>query len=205
MEMAEAEEEEEETDEFDFVGALWDGKPNPVGEEEDNQLYAMISEILIGFGLLTFVAGWATQNWLWYPTWIGFAFTILGLAPYVWGLLKWNDARVEPTAGTAFRSWRINFISFWVAIGVALINGGLAWLRTPFQLTFLAQWGMIIASCVGIVAIGGGVFMGWFMKNLWFNYDPEGALADEEFNYFQWNDREDPDAIFRLLAKQTAV
>ena len=47
---------------------------------------------------------------------------------------------------------------------------------------------MIIAAVVGVFAIGAGVFMGWFMKNLWYNYDPEGALADQEFDYFKWTD-----------------
>ena len=36
--------------------------------------------------------------------------------------------------------------------------------------------------------------MGWKMKNLWYIYDPTGALKDEEFDYFKWTDMEGDDS-----------
>ena len=32
------------------------------------------------------------------------------------------------------------------------------------------------------------------MKNLWYIYDPTGALKDEEFDYFKWTDMEGDDS-----------
>ena len=155
----------------------------------------MIGEILIGFGLVCFQAGWATQSWAWWPVYIGEFFTIVGMALYVWAVLKWNDARVETNMKTAFRSWRINQLSFWGNVGVALATIGLAWYRSGGT-GFLAEWGMIIAAFVGAAAIGVGIYFGWAIKGLWYNYDIAGTLKDQDFDYFKWTDRADQEAIF---------
>jgi len=38
----------------DVADVLWDGKPDPLDNEEDNQFNSLIGEILIGFGLVCF-------------------------------------------------------------------------------------------------------------------------------------------------------
>jgi len=38
----------------DVADVLWDGKPDPLDNEEDNQFNSLIGEILIGFGLVVF-------------------------------------------------------------------------------------------------------------------------------------------------------
>ena len=53
---------------------------------------------------------------------MGIILTLGAVGVYVWGALKWNDSRVDPTDKTMFRSWRVNFLSFWVSAGVTLIN-----------------------------------------------------------------------------------
>ena len=179
----------------DVADVLWDGKPDPLDNEEDNQFNSLIGEILIGFGLVCFQAGWATQSWAWWPVYLGQFFTVVGLALYVWAVLKWNDARVETNMKTAFRSWRINQLSFWGNVGVAIITIGLSWYRSGGT-GFLSEWGMVVAAFVGAAAIGVGIYFGWAIKGLWYNYDIAGTLKNQDFDYFKWTDRTDQDAIF---------
>ena len=83
----------------------------------------------------------------------------------------------EGTAATSFRAWKINFISFWVALGVTCINIGLSWsIRSSTVNNFLSYWGIIIASLIGAVALSIGIYFAWFLDNLWHNYDPSESL-----------------------------
>ena len=198
-------------------GSIFNGKPDPVGDKADNELYAMIGEILIGFGLIVQMAGWFTQSWLSWYTYVGEFFTLGAIGVWVWGVLKYNDARVEPTAATTYRSWRVNFIAIWLAVGVSIFNIGLAFtgyllsaaitvissIFTGTSTNALSIWGMIIAAFVGAAAVGVGAYFAYFIKNLWYNYDDSGSKLDDDFDFFKWSDREDEDAIF--LAELSAV
>ena len=53
----------------------------------------MIGEILIGFGIVTQLAGWATQQWIEWDVYVGFFMTLFAASIYIWGVLKWNDVR----------------------------------------------------------------------------------------------------------------
>ena len=108
----------------------------------------------------------------------------------MWGVLKWNDGRVEPTAKTLFRSWRVNFINFWVALGVTVVNIVFSWVFKPVTSDMLIFYALNLSTFIGAALIGAGIFLGWRMKNLWYQYDPEGSLKDEEFDYFKWTDME---------------
>ena len=55
---------------------------------------------------------------------------------------------------------------------------------------------MIIAAFVGAAAIGVGIYFGWAIKGLWYNYDIAGTLKNQDFDYFKWTDRADQEAIF---------
>ena len=155
-----------------------------------NTEWAFIAEILIGVGIATQLAGWFTQLWTAWSTYVGIILTFGAAAIYVWGVLKWNDGRIEPTAKTLFRSWRVNFINFWVAVGVTVVNIVFSWVFKPLTTDMWVFYGLNIATFVGAALIGAGVFMGWRMKNLWYTYDPTGSLKDEEFDYFKWTDME---------------
>ena len=194
----------------DDGGIIYNGKPDPVGEKEDNELYAMIGEILIGFGVIVQMAGWFTQSWLSWYTYVGEVFTLGALGVWVWGVLKYNDARVEPNDKTTYRSWRVNFLAIWCAIGATVVNLALAWagyagyaLLSAFSVNIIGVWGMIIAAFVGAAAVGVGAYFAYFIKNLWYNYDGNGSKLDDDFDFFKWSDRDDEDAIF--LAELSAV
>ena len=82
----------------------------------------MIGEILIGFGIVTQLLGWLVSNWSNWNVYVGFILSLAAGGLYVWGVLKYNDYVQQQTDKIAFRAWRINFIQFWVAAGVTLIN-----------------------------------------------------------------------------------
>ena len=54
----------------------------------------------------------------------------------------------------------------------------------------LIFYALNLSTFIGAALIGAGIFLGWRMKNLWYQYDPEGSLKDEEFDYFKWTDME---------------
>ena len=97
-------------------------------------------------------------------------------AIYVWSAMKWYDGRVEPTAKTLYRSWRINFINFICAVGVTVVNVVFSWLFKPVTSDIFLSIALNISTFIGAGLIGVGVYLGWIMKNLWYQYDPTGSL-----------------------------
>ena len=84
-------------------------------------------------------------------------------------------------------------MSFWANVGVALVTIGLSWYRSSGT-DFFALWAMPIAAFVGSAAIGVGIYFGWAIKGLWYNYDIAGTLKNQDFDYFKWTDREGVDS-----------
>ena len=104
----------------------------------------------------------------------------------------------EGTDATAFRAWRINFISFFVAAGVTLVNiiaslvtatsSSLYFNPTVTTSTvssqtssvvrnsILWQYGEVIASWLGAAEVAVGIYFAWYLKDLWYNYDPNGDM-----------------------------
>ena len=142
----------------------------------------MIAEILIGFGIMCELVG-TFFGFLYWPSITGFVLSLGAAGMYVWAVLKYVDAINEPTAATAFRSWQINYIMFWCALGVSLVYVGIS-----FAYTGLLY--MIIAGFVGLAAEVAGVVLGWRIKNIWYHYDPSGSQSEKDFDYFKWSDRE---------------
>ena len=104
--------------------------------------------------------------------------TLGAIGVYVWGALKWNDSRVDPTDKTIFRSWRVNFINFMVAAGITLINLVFSWVFRNIKTTNdFMSYGEVTAAFIGAAAVVCGIFLGWRMENLWWQYDQTGALA----------------------------
>ena len=159
---------------------------------------AMIGEILIGFGIVCQYIGWATGSWLSYYLWIGMILTTGAAGVYIWAVLKYNDFVEEHIMGTAYRAWRVNFIMFWVTIGVAIVNIGLGYANySNFSVASstlgtgitMNRFGALIAAIIGAVAIGVGIYFAWFIKNLWFLLDAAGSLDLQPFDYTKWTDR----------------
>ena len=181
-----------DTAEPDMVTALFgpDNEPAELGDEEDNTTWVLVSEILIGFGIVAQLAGWCTQSFMAWPTFTGIGLTLLALGIYAWGFVYWYKSIDVPSAKSMFRSWRINFIDFWVAAGVTLINIVFAWLFRSTSAVVIVSYGLIIATFIAAASIATGIFMGWRMKNLWWTYDPEGELANQPFDYFGCDETE---------------
>ena len=169
----------------------------------------MIGLILIGVGLACEAIGFGVSSWMSWSTIVGEILTIGAIGVYVWAVLKFNDFVEEQTVRTAFRAWQIAYISFWVSLGVTVINIILSFVaRYAFTSVFssailgvLYQWGSIIGDFIGLALIAVGVYFGWSLKSLWWNFDPAGALANEKFDYLKWTDRSNPDSI--LVEKLT--
>jgi len=157
-------------------------KPKNQNDLDENELFAMIAEILIGFGIMCELVGTFFLFTAWNSI-TGFVLALGSTGLYVWAVLKYVDAINEPTAATAFRSWQINYIMFWAALIVSLIYVGISFA------TISSIW-MIIAGFVGLAAQAAGVVLGYRIKNIWFHYDPTGSQAEKDFDYFKWSDRE---------------
>ena len=106
---------------------------------------------------------------------------------YVWALLKWLNAREFPSALTTYRSWKVNFVAFWVYIGLTFLNMLCSvWLGGNFIVASVPYIGLAL----GALLLSGGIFLSWRIKQLWLVYDPERSLAYEPFDYFIWEDEE---------------
>lgn len=103
-------------------------------------------------------------------------------------MLKWYDVTQEATDLTTFRAWRINLLSFLFAIVAGIYNVFIAWWYTNLRTFSFLSWAAAIGSAAGFVAIFVGIILGWAIKSVWYEYDSEGSLANEDFDWFKWTD-----------------
>lgn len=54
--------------------------------------------------------------------WIRLSLTVLTSAVWVVSYMKWQDSQTMPSAKTAFRSWKINYVAFWIFGSVSFLN-----------------------------------------------------------------------------------
>ena len=113
---------------------------------------------------------------------------------YVWAVLKWATAFENPTALTTFRSWKVNFVAFWVYIGATFLNiifannfSGNLFVMSGMSLVIYSAY---IGIGLGAPLVGAGIFLSWRIKQIWITYDPERSLAFQPFDYFIWEDEE---------------
>ena len=113
---------------------------------------------------------------------------------YVWAVLKWATAFENPTALTTFRSWKVNFVAFWVYIGATVLNiicannfFGNLFAMSGMELVIYSPY---IGIGLGAPLVGAGIFLSWRIKQIWITYDPERSLAFQPFDYFIWEDEE---------------
>ncbi len=120
---------------------------------------------------------------------------------YIWAVLKWATAFENPTALTTFRSWKVNFVAFWVYIGATFLNiifannfSGNLFVMSGMSLVIYSAY---IGIGLGAPLVGAGIFLSWRIKQIWITYDPERSLAFQPFDYFIWED-EEPEASVAL-------
>lgn len=122
-------------------------------------------------------------------------------AVYVWAVLKWYSATYElTTVRTTFRAWKINFMAFWVYVGVTAVDiilAGLFYKSEPLGKgvsdafsSFSRTTGVQIGVGLGAPLVAAGIFFGWRVKQIWLEADPSRSMALEIFDYFIWEDEE---------------
>ena len=154
----------------------------------------MVAEILIGFGLVLQLAAWLTQSFMNWATYVRLSLTFLNFGVYVWALLMWMQSYDTPSKHNNFRSWRINQLNFWVVIGTTVVNIVLSMVAPYLPAGTFVYYFPWVAGYVAALSIAIGIILGWRMLNLWWTYDPEGSMLDEEFDYFVWTDEVEEEA-----------
>ena len=117
---------------------------------------------------------------------------------YVWAVTTWVTALENPTELTTYRSWKVNFIAFWVYAGATFLNIACAinWkvpgFRDPLLTLLLIDLPFFVVICAGVPLVATGIFLGWRIKQLWLVFDPERSLAFQPFEYFPllWQNKE---------------
>ena len=123
-----------------------------------------------------------------WATYVRLVLSLGSAGVFIWALLMWLQSYETPSALNNFRSWRINQLSFWVAIGTTVANIILS-MVLPYNpagtFVYYFPWA---AGFFAALSIAIGIVLGWRMVNLWWIYDPEGACLDKEFDYLIWTD-----------------
>ena len=140
-----------------------DAMPDMIDEAEKNTELTLIGEILIGVGVVTGLVAWFTQSFMVWATYIRMVLSLVSIGVWVWGFLKWLDSYEQPTAKTMWRSWRVNFINFWVAAGVTVVNAVLSFAYPGDSLNMLAYWSPYLCTFIAAGTIIAGIFLGWRM------------------------------------------
>jgi hypothetical protein len=159
-----------------------------LGEADTNALVGLIGVILghlgaigaiLGFLWPAFTGGFARLAWY---DWVFAILIFLSLGTQVFGLITWFGANSKPNEATTFRAWRTNFlfqaihaiievIALIFYIIFALAVSKLAFLSIALYLGFFG--GALIFSVVA-------VWLTFFLKNWWWNYDSEGQMRYEQ-------------------------
>jgi hypothetical protein len=140
----------------------------------------LIAIIFLGVAAGDLTISIASTNWTTWTSYITSLFSLGTLGMYIWALLAWLLARYKPSDESTFVSWRVNFINFWVVAGVAAFNMIIAFSSDYSNVGWLVQ--QVVAG--GFAAAG--IYFGWFMKNLWYIYDPDGSMADSDLNWVSY-------------------
>lgn len=168
--------------------------------EDQNNYSTMYAQILAGagigvqllaFGAVSFTAFHVSHI-------IAFVLSLGALGTYIWAILKWLHAKEFPTRLTTYRSWKVNYVCFWVYVGVTLLNVILAYpyftgtsLATLNAMSnFLVNTVAYIGIALGVPLVTVGIFLGSKIEQLWLTYDPDRSLDYEPFDYFIWEDEE---------------
>ena len=107
---------------FDIFNLGIDVKPLEVGDPAVNAEYAQIAIILLGVAAGNMGISTASLNWTKWTSYLTSILSYGGVLMYVWAMLAWLQSSKAPSAETTFVSWRVNFINFWVAAGLAALN-----------------------------------------------------------------------------------
>lgn len=105
-------------DSLEYNNNIPDWNHGTLEENNDLSMYGLIA-IVSGLGVIVIVD---TILAILMPTWFsiaGLILALLGIGGWVWGFMKWQDSQMDPSKWTAFRSWKINFLFFWVDVGIA--------------------------------------------------------------------------------------
>jgi len=176
---------------------FWSWLEEPMGEGwedvETNKLVSLIGIILGHVAIIALILGYLWPAFIpligfllmpWY-NWIFIGLGVISLVFQIWGLLKWIAADAEPNAATTFRAWRTNFLAQatgailqFIAIAVWII---IAIIANSFLLGIIS-FSFLIG---GFLFAAAAVYMQFFLKAWWYNYDEMGMWrCDTEWSLF---------------------
>ena len=93
------------------------------GTKDVNNQLAFWGLIMTGFGISLQLAAFAFSMVIgrfYYITGFILSFGMAGV--YIWAAVAWTDTLEESNELTTYRSWKVNFVAFWVYIGATLLN-----------------------------------------------------------------------------------
>jgi len=195
----------EECQENGFWGWLEGEMSGTVWEDEYiNKLVSLFGIISGHLGIIAYVVGYAWvgfyDNYGYQALpWYNWLFIALGGVSFIfqlWGLLKWTWADAYPNAATIFRAWRTNFLAQSTGALLAFL-AFLTWLLIRLLIfRIIEPVAMAWILGVGLVFSVVPVYMIFFLKAWWYNYDFAGGMrCDENWDLFG-NDEEFDELAF---------
>ena len=91
------------------------------GDAKKNNSFALSSQILCGAGIALMLASRVAYGDGW-EGYVGMAVNAVAGAIYSVAVIKYQHAQDHPTRLTTFRSWKINFVAFWVYLVATMAN-----------------------------------------------------------------------------------
>jgi hypothetical protein len=171
-----------EAEENPFWAFFEDGPFIGEDDAEMNSLIGLIGIIvghvgsllsIVGYLYPAFLGGIAAISW---SSWIFMGLMVASLGFQVWGLLTWIWADANENWATTLRSWRTNLVGQGVAAVMAFLGMSTFIVVAVINANFLAvilSFGLIIG---GFVLCAAGLVLIYWLKDLYFNIDPEGMM-----------------------------
>lgn len=175
----------------DTLWDLFEDKPETIAEGAES--WGLLGIILgiasnVAGGLILFMPQFAVGSVgiLWY-NWVLIALQAPLLILQVWGLAQYIDAAAETSAVSTFRAWRTNLLTsglnnlIQVSASIMILVWTLLMDWSPVKLTYV---GYFWFNCAGVLVAGVAWWFVFWLKDWWYENDPEGAQRDEYFNLF---------------------
>jgi hypothetical protein len=99
-----------------------DDTPLDLGKHTNDKELIIAGETLIGLGIFLQLIFWGATEMSSPVAYVGLIFTVIPLCVYIWAIVAYQDYVEENSVKNAYRAWKINLTSFWVAISFTIIN-----------------------------------------------------------------------------------
>jgi hypothetical protein len=174
--------------------AFFEEKPETLATDGE-----VVGVIGIVFGLLStagqiMISAWPVFQFgfyglpmiLWH-VWVEVGVLLLLFTLQIWGLVVHVRSTDQPNAATTFRAWRVNFLANFIGFLVAIASNmlWLVWQVMYNTAPSTIQHVPYIWRAIGYKVLAAIAFwMTFTLKDFYFEYDPEGALRNQDFCMF---------------------